>query len=191
LDFDFWHWWGRVTPELARVTLEPEVVFDKPLMDHIFASVGIGWALLDGGVVLHASAVVTPDGAVAFAAPSGTGKSTVARRLAPEAVLADDQTVLLPGSRGWSAACTAWGAGRAEPLARIHLLARARRTQSLRLSPAEAVPGILRNAVFWPGGPQLHRKLMANVCELIDAVDCRRLEFSLHDLSMEKITEEA
>jgi hypothetical protein len=51
---------------------------------------------LRGQIVLHASAVVTDTGAIAFLAPSGTGKSTLAAAFAQHGIslLADDSVVI-------------------------------------------------------------------------------------------------
>jgi hypothetical protein len=56
-------------------------------------------------IVLHASAVLTRYGAIAFAGKSGKGKSTLAVSFALEGfpLLSDDCLVLRPGHEGWTA----------------------------------------------------------------------------------------
>lgn len=56
-------------------------------------------------IVLHASAVLTRHGVIAFAGKSGQGKSTLAASFAREgfALVSDDCLVLRAGSEGWTA----------------------------------------------------------------------------------------
>jgi hypothetical protein len=56
-------------------------------------------------IVLHASAVLTRHGVIAFAGKSGQGKSTLAATFAREgfALVSDDCLVLRAGSEGWTA----------------------------------------------------------------------------------------
>ena len=59
-----------------------------------------------GGIILHASAVVTPVGAALFAGSSGAGKSTIAALLAKCAgwpILADDATRVVFRDGAWGA----------------------------------------------------------------------------------------
>lgn len=59
----------------------------------------------DARLVLHASAVATPGGAIAFVGRAGSGKSTLAAALAATGfpLLADDCLVVEPSSRGFVA----------------------------------------------------------------------------------------
>lgn len=56
-----------------------------------------------GGVGLHASSVLFRTGAVAFCAPSGTGKSTLAAAFmrGGRQILSDDLCVVVPAAGGW------------------------------------------------------------------------------------------
>ncbi|MGO8997470.1 MAG: hypothetical protein ACLQVI_29495, partial [Polyangiaceae bacterium] len=66
-----------------------------------FLRIICSYALLErGGVLLHASSVVSNGRAFAFVGPSGAGKTTMARLAAPRAVLSDEVTAVRPrGSR--------------------------------------------------------------------------------------------
>jgi hypothetical protein len=90
LDFEVDRHGRRITCA-ARCGVAPETV-GHLLIDHVLPRV----LNLRGREALHASAVLTPDGAVAFTGPSGSGKSTVAAELvrAGCAVLADDCLVI-------------------------------------------------------------------------------------------------
>ena len=90
----------------GRALLRPEP--DTPLEGAVQDFLGSGLALagaLRGRVVLHASAVATGEGAVAFAGNSGAGKSTLAGWLAARGaeLVAEDLLVLEPGEDGFVA----------------------------------------------------------------------------------------
>src|SRR6202020_755692 len=57
------------------------------------------YALLErGGLLLHASSVLSKGRAYAFVGPSGAGKTTMARLAAPRPVLSDEVTALRPSA---------------------------------------------------------------------------------------------
>lgn len=66
----------------------PEATFRHLLLDQVLPMV----IQLRGGEALHSSAVVTPDGAIAFCGPTGSGKSTLAAIFcrAGDMLLSDD-----------------------------------------------------------------------------------------------------
>ena len=108
-----------------------------------------GFLLLqEGGVVLHASAVVDRGRAWVFSGASGSGKTTIAGLAGDRRVLNDETIALRPGARGWNACATPfYGSGGPEmaqanersPIRALCFLRKADRFAHRRLSPAEAV----------------------------------------------------
>jgi hypothetical protein len=73
------------------------VYWGSPLTLSSFLRIVMSYAVLDrGGVLLHASSIVSRGNALVFAGPSGAGKTTIARLGAPRPVLSDEVTALLP-----------------------------------------------------------------------------------------------
>lgn len=108
-----------------------------------------GFLLLqDGGILLHASAVVNRGRAWVFSGPSGSGKTTIAGLAGDRRVLNDETIALRPRTDGWIASATPfYGSGgpvmaRANeqaPLRALCFLRKSDRFALRRLSPAEAV----------------------------------------------------
>jgi len=90
----------------GRATLrpEPELSLEAAVQDFLGSGLALAGALR-GRVVLHASAVATEAGAVAFVGRSGAGKSTVAGWLAARdaELVAEDLLVLEPSDEGFAA----------------------------------------------------------------------------------------
>ncbi len=86
-----------------RIVVEPAAGAD-PQSLRLFLFGSVFGALLHqrGTLVLHASAVATPSGAILVAGPSGAGKSTLCAELRRRGcpVIADDVCALAPGESG-------------------------------------------------------------------------------------------
>ncbi len=110
-------------------------------------------ATLSGKVVLHASAVSTPAGAVAFAGPSGQGKSTVGAlaALAGAPLFADDVLALDLGDRVV--------AHRGVPIARLRSRSGALANLADSVRTEDTVDG--RLAAHLPAEPRLELPLAA------------------------------
>ncbi len=95
----------RARPRRGRATLRPEegVALEGAVQDFLGSGLALAGALR-GRVVLHASAVATEGGAVAFVGNSGAGKSTVAGWLASRGaeLAAEDLLVLEPAEGGFA-----------------------------------------------------------------------------------------
>jgi hypothetical protein len=93
-----WHWmhfpevaWFRFAPTVEEVTAFPLETTPSRIVISVFERSVLPLVLhLQGREVLHASAVLSPRGAVAFCGDSGVGKSTLACAL---------------GRRGWPTLC--------------------------------------------------------------------------------------
>ena len=97
----------EIAANLARITARPRNGLPAETLRHLLLDQVWPLALsARGHVVLHASAVVLPDGrALAFAGPAGSGKSSLAAAfaLAGGRILTDDCLPIRPTSGGWSA----------------------------------------------------------------------------------------
>jgi hypothetical protein len=98
---------GRAGNRLSRVRAWPRRTVPAETVRHLFLDQV--WPLVlsaSGWLVIHASAVVLPDGtAVAFAGRAGAGKSTLAAFMASAGcrILSDDCLLLKPSQRAWMA----------------------------------------------------------------------------------------
>lgn len=90
----------RLGEQVAAEVNGPAQEAELPL--YLWGTVYGAVAWLNGLAVLHASAVSTAGGAIAFTAPSGGGKSTMAAMLAREGLplVCDDTLALAPSSAG-------------------------------------------------------------------------------------------
>ncbi|GEM_PF-6274374 len=142
----------------------------------------LGWTILEGGVLLHSSAVGFAGAAHLFPGPSGVGKTTTARWAASQGAtaLATDQTALLPdpASQGWLAAGDE-GSGVLLPLSRISLLGRGEVTQRRPLGRGEALAALMSNVILWPGADALHELVLGRVLALVQALEVSRLDVDL------------
>ncbi len=89
-----------VSRDLTRVEVRADPATDRSILEVLVAGTVCSFVLtLRGRTVLHASAVDVDGAAVAFAAPSGWGKSTVATVscLRGAAIVADDVLSIDPG----------------------------------------------------------------------------------------------
>ena len=129
----------RVLPEYLSYFTGSEGIFNRIGMETLL--------LQHGGLLLHASLIKYKGRAIAFAGPSGVGKSTQAeiwRRYLGADILNGDRAALRKAADAW----TAYGSPYAgtsgiykddsAPLAAIVLLRQARENRLLRLNGAEA-----------------------------------------------------
>jgi hypothetical protein len=95
-----------VSPSERRVTCLPDAAVDESSVRHLLLDQVVPHILaMDGSLVLHASAVAVDEGAVAFAGPTGAGKSSLAASFASEGFLplADDFVLLREHASGFLA----------------------------------------------------------------------------------------
>ncbi len=123
---------------------------------------------LEGGLLLHAAALLHVESGVviALAAPSGGGKSTAAARCLdsrPWMVLSDEYCAAYPDrNEGWKVTTLpAWGHVQTEDvrsgarfiLGAVHLLEKGREDRLLPLHPSELAARLLRNDLLAPAPP--------------------------------------
>jgi hypothetical protein len=150
----------------------------------------VAYRLIDaGGALLHSAAVADGGGGgLVFIGRSGAGKSTVARMARGRGlgVLSDELAALLPAPGG-AAVCALPFAGDLEParapapalpLARVLLLAQARRDALAPASTAQAVAAAASCAPWINADRYRIGALLDNLGRLLGPVPAARLEFT-------------
>jgi hypothetical protein len=141
----------------------------------------------EGGVLLHASAVVDRGRAWVFSGPSGSGKTTIAGLAGDRSVLNDETIALRPGPRGWQACATPfYGSGgpamaRANdraPLRGLCFLAKADRFAHRLLSPSEAVARAFPEVMLPKRDDRVAERLLATLAALAATVPAWELAFA-------------
>lgn len=175
---------GFVHREGADFSMAPWLMADSSGLSFLVSCCGIGWTLLEGGLAMHASGVVTPRGIELFSAASGVGKSTAAHRLCPpHALFTEDQVLLRPKEGLWEACSPVPGGPPAGMLASIHFLERGQRTTLRRYSRTDALEKILRNTLLWDETVGIHQRLMDPATSLASGVSCSKLQVHLSDFT--------
>lgn len=141
-------------------------------------------SLAVGGVLLHSSGVLTPEGVHLFIGPSGAGKTTVARFACELGlpVLSDDINVLLPsaGTRflarrlPFAGELQSSGPGPSPvegPVVAIHRLRQESRHALRHLSPARRAAALLGSSPFVNADPHRLPLLERRLDVLADLVD--------------------
>lgn len=123
-----------------------------------------------GWLLVHACALSLPDGIHVFAAASGTGKSTLARR-APHPVVADEVVLVTPGRAAAHPALPRSSTGAPRPLAALHFLEQGAPLRR-RLSPAQACTRLLSLAMVYERSEEAQRLSLSLATRIVDSVPC-------------------
>jgi hypothetical protein len=143
--------------------------------------------LQEGGVLLHASAVVDRGRAWVFSGPSGSGKTTLAGLAGARRVLNDETIALKPGRRGFLACATPfYGSGgptmaqanARAPVRALCFLRKADRFAHRRLTPAEAVARAFPEVMLPKRDGRVAERLLAALAALAAAVPAYDLAFA-------------
>jgi hypothetical protein len=180
-------WTAELGVSEGTVYLHPASPPDLAYFDELFAAVGIGRALLDGGFVLHASSILAGGSAFLFAGLSGTGKSTIARLLGPGRRIADDQSMLLPSGDSWWCCSTFLLEHEGALPGRIFLIEQAARSELESLPLQRALPMVMRHLVLWQGDAKAHALVLNNLSRFLEKVPCYRLAVGLGDISLKQL----
>lgn len=140
-----------------------------------------------GGLVLHASAVVTGGRAVLFCGHSGAGKTTLARlwRRARRGalVLSDDRVVVRRSGGRWRVWGTPWhGSGRiaspeSRPLGLVCFIEQAARTEALPVEGGSAAAALMARTFPPPWDATAMARSLATSARLAEEVRAVRLRF--------------
>ncbi len=141
---------------------------------------------LAGGVLLHASAVLTPHGVIAFLGPSGAGKTTLAVELrGPAATFSVDQTAAVAGPDGqWKVYPTPMSdleglveSRAACPLAALVFPVQAERNAIEPLDHSRCLSELLKNTIVVARSPDHDRCLLDRGIALATSVPAGRMLF--------------
>lgn len=178
---------SRADGDLARRRVSFRIAPGPALNPDLFRMLCSFFLLQEGGILLHASAVVERRRAWVFSGPSGSGKTTIARLAGQRRVLNDETVALRPGSGGWTACATPfYGSGgptmaRANaraPLRGLCFLRKADRFVHRRLSPAEAVSRAFPEVMLPKRDRRVAERLLASLAGLAAAVPAWDLAFA-------------
>lgn len=172
----------------ATVHLDADTELRGVAFDDAMKSIIAAFSMIDGGgLCLHASSVDMGGFAVAFAAPSGTGKSTAARAAvrAGATMLSEDLTALagLGDADGGVAVCThvvANTSGIASPVAcvplrRVYLIEQSVEDRMTCLDQTALTKALLRNTVVAMRNKYFLDYAWERAERLVDRVPMRRL----------------
>jgi hypothetical protein len=138
--------------------------------------------LLEGGVLLHSAAVVSPGGARLFVGTSGAGKSTIshAAHAAGRSVVSDDLNVITSkldlGGSSFFSEVGARGEG-SYPLAGIYRLEKGSEDALRPMSEGEALASLIACAPFVNHSRFLAQRLWTNLAALAAKIPAHVLTF--------------
>ncbi|QIL20524.1 hypothetical protein [Thermomonas sp. HDW16] len=138
-----------------------------------------------GGMLMHASSVVSGGRAWAFTGVSGAGKTTISR-LAPthSHILTDEMSFLRPEDGRYFAYGTPFsgelgrpGENLRAPLAGVFLLAKGQENRIDTLTPSAAVRALMANILYFANDDALTARVFDNAIALASRVPVRKLTF--------------
>jgi hypothetical protein len=180
---------ARAVGDLARRRVRFRVGPGPALNPELFRLL-CGFLLMrEGGVLLHASAVVDRGRAWVFSGPSGSGKTTIAGLAGDRPVLNDETVALRPAAGTFAAHATPfYGSGgptmaRANaraPLRGLCFLRKADQFSHRRLSPAETVARAFPEVMLPKRDPRVAARLLAALAALAERAPAYELAFAPH-----------
>lgn len=174
-----WLWWVRLSAD----TREPPARALDNLARYLVARV----AVEEGGVALHAAAVLREDRAFVLAGPSGSGKTTAVDLSPGTRSLGDDFAVVVPAAGGWAVPALPFDStelapippsGTLFPLAGVWRLFPAPRTEVLALAPAPSVASLMGCVAFPWAMPDLADAILEQATRLVAETSYAHLRFT-------------
>jgi hypothetical protein len=130
------------------------------------------------GFMLHAAALIAPEGARVFFGPSGSGKTTVSE-LIGEGVISDEITVIRRDGDRYRVSGVPWRGARLEAeLAGLFALRQATETVFTPLAPAETVRRLLGSVFFSRADGGEITRFMATAEHLVSTVAGYEMRFT-------------
>ncbi len=130
------------------------------------------------GFMLHAAALVAPEGARVFFGPSGSGKTTVTE-LIGESVVSDEITVIRRSGQGYRVSGVPWRGSRLEAdLSALLALRHAPETVFTPLASAEAARRLLGSVFFARADSGEIRHFLATAEDVLRVVPCHEMRFT-------------
>jgi len=161
--------------------------FDPAPLETFLTAIYAGRLLRGSGFLLHAAALVAPEGARVFFGPSGSGKTSVAE-LIGEGVITDEIVAVRRVGEGWRVSSVPWRGSRLHAdAAGLFRLRKAEETSFARLSPVAALRQLL-GSVFFPRADAAEVARFLEIGgELVRAVPCWEMRFTLDRAFWESI----
>lgn len=131
-----------------------------------------------GGLFLHAASLARNEKGYIFTGVTESGKSEIAEMAQDDSVhLTDELSVVLPvegsfqvfGTPFWGLFATG-GANRGVPVEKLFFLKRDEKTFEEMLSPAAALPRLMRNVLNFARDPGFNTQLFLNASQLLQSV---------------------
>jgi hypothetical protein len=131
-----------------------------------------------GGLFLHAASLARNEKGYIFTGVTESGKSEIAEMAQDDSVhLTDELSVLLPvegsfqvfGTPFWGLFATG-GANRGVPVEKLFFLKRDEKTYEEMLSPAAALPRLMRNVLNFARDPGFNTQLFLNASQVLQSV---------------------
>lgn len=183
-------WTADLAADEGTIYLHPSSPPDYDFFNELFAAIGIGRTLLDGGFVIHASSIVADGSAFIFTGVSGAGKSTLAQHLGAGRRISDDQALILPTADGWWCRNAFLLEHEGARAGRIFVIEQASQTSLEALPLRQALPRVMRHLVLWRGDPRIHAQVLDNLGRFLTDIPCFRLAVGLQDISLSQLCSE-
>jgi hypothetical protein len=150
---------------------------------HVFMHAIRHFLTYQGGLLLHASALVREGKGFVFCGPDEGGKSTIAN-MAPASLIAADDSLAVRKVNGSSWLHTVpWGRRDSQnvsaPIAKLFFLHKARDLEVKEMALIEAVKQFLANTFFDTSDELIYARTLETVHSLAERVSCYELYFPL------------
>ncbi len=131
-----------------------------------------------GGIFLHAASLVRNEKGYIFTGVTDSGKSEISEMAKKDSIhLTDELSVILPlegrfhtfGTPFWGLFATG-GANRGVPVEKLFFLVRDENTFEAPLTPAQALPRLMRNILNFARDPGFNTQLFLNASQLLQNV---------------------
>jgi hypothetical protein len=158
----------------------PECIYAVPMAIRFALSLILNDS---GGILLHSTGVVSRNKAIVFFGVSGSGKSTMARLAAADAVLSDEVVIVHQRDHKWLASGTPFhsrlgaGSNTTAELAALVKLTKAPVNRCRPLTPRIAAKELLKAAFVLDDQPRPKLQCAGNVLGAIERVPVYELEF--------------
>lgn len=151
---------------------------DPAPFETFLTAICAGALLGRGGFLLHAAAILAPDGARVFFGPSESGKTTVSR-LVGRGVISDEYAAIRRVGDRWRVSGVPWRGSRlAGDLAGVFRLRKAEATAFAPLAPVEAVRELLASVLFSRADGAEVARFLETAGELVRTVPCYAMRFA-------------
>lgn len=131
-----------------------------------------------GGIFLHAASLVRNEMGYIFTGVTDSGKSEISEMAKKDSIhLTDELSVILPvdgrfhtfGTPFWGLFATG-GANRGVPVEKLFFLVRDEKTFEASLTPAQALPRLMRNILNFARDPGFNTQLFLNASQVLQSV---------------------